>query len=89
MKGCWDQDGSRHPDFFVLEGKYEEFIEKIGKVDYPYHCNASYVYSVKVCIPDRLCAERVHGADAEKGQLYHRLPDIFQYGDRRYHYIPA
>ena len=64
-------------------------FNKNGKMDIPCHCDASYFYLFEVCVFDRLCAERVHGADAGKGQLYHRLPDIFQSGDRRYHYIPA
>ena len=32
IKGCRDHNDSRHPDFFVLEDKYDEFIEKIGKL---------------------------------------------------------
>ena len=48
MKGCWDQDGSRHPDFFVLEDNYVELIKKIWKVACPSHCNASYFHSFEV-----------------------------------------
>ena len=57
-----------------------ELIKKIWKVACPSHCNASYFHSFEVRVFDRLCTQRVHGADAGKGQLYHRMPDIFQSG---------
>ena len=42
---------------FSLEDYYEECIEKIGKVDYPCHGNAVYIYFFKVCFSDWLCAD--------------------------------
>ena len=64
-------------------------MESVSEMDCSCHGGACNVHTAEICVPDRLCADGIHGADTEKGQLCDGVPDLFLAGGRRYRRIPA